>query len=260
MRQIYSDLAQGDTPDALLQQTQTVGLWHKRCDTQLKQIGICVLRGLYDLVPDGVQAPPSHCAFAVSASHGCTGVFYVTAQCVVRCDAEFYDPCLCSTEQCASITFTKASCSAARLAFNPGTAVTDEATSLFSLDWPTQVLANEISDARSEELDALLGQIRLALPLVTFDDDTVMQSMSALIMATEPESESSVPHSHCDDLLDYFDEDAQHPVGYHPTCACRRSETRMRGFDSWMSEPGPRLGGRPGPHAKHDAVLHQLRL
>jgi len=233
MRQIY----RGDTPDALLQQTQTVGLWRKRCDTQLKQIGICVLRGVYDLVPDGVQAPPGHCAFAVSASHGCTGVFYVTAQCVVRCDAEFYDPCLCSTEQCASITFAKATCSAGRLAFNPSTAVTDEATRLFSLDWPAQVPANEISDARSEELDALLGRIRLALPLVTFDDDTVMQSMSALITATEPGSETSVPHSHCDDLLDYFDEDAQHPVGYHPTCACRRSETRMRGFDSWMSEP-----------------------
>ena len=41
-------------------------------------------------------------------------------------------------------------------------------------------------------------------------------------------------NSQCDDLHDYWP-DAQHPVGYHPTTACRRNETFTRGFAAWMS-------------------------
>jgi len=65
----------------------------------------------------------------------------------------------------------------------------------------------------------------------------VLQSMVALIVAQQPADEAAVLHAHCDDLLDYFDETAQQPVGYHPTCMCLRTETNMHGFDTWMLVP-----------------------
>jgi hypothetical protein len=52
-----------------------------------------------------------------------------------------------------------------------------------------------------------------------------------LLMRSDLES---VPHSYCDDLFDYWP-DVQHPVGYHATTACTAQETRIRGFNSWMS-------------------------
>jgi len=108
MRQIYGDLV----PDELRLQTQAATLWRKRCDIQLKQIGICLLHGVYNLVPENTQVVPAHCGYAVQANHGCLEIFYVTEQCVVRCDAHFYDPCLCAAQECTDIVFAKNSCQA----------------------------------------------------------------------------------------------------------------------------------------------------
>jgi len=97
MRQIFG----GATPDALREQTKTAALWRRRCDIQLKQIGICNLRGVYDLAPADAHVVPVHCGFSVHAAHGFAGVFYVTQQCVVRCGAHYYDPCLCAPQLCS---------------------------------------------------------------------------------------------------------------------------------------------------------------
>jgi len=234
MRQIYGE----ETPDVMRLQTQASTLWRKRCDIQLKQIGICLLRGVYDLVPSDSQVVPPSCGFRIDdAAHGCEEVFYVTAGCLVRCDAHFYDPCLCSEQLCTDIRFTKASCAAGQLAFNPLTTVTDDRILLYSMNWPTSLPANENGPARVEEMNTLLAEIHASVHLVSFDDASMLPSMAALIMSQQPLDETSVPHAHCDDLLDYFDAQAQHPVGYHPTCACLREQTDMRGFDAWMSMP-----------------------
>jgi len=233
MRQIYGD----DVPDELRLQTQAATLWRKRCDIQLKQIGICLLRGVYNLIPDNTQVVPAHCGYALAADHGCLGTFYVTEQCIVRCDAHFYDPCLCAAEVCSDIVFAKATCTTGQLEFNPLMVVQDENILLYSMNWPTTLPANEGGRVRVEELNAQLQQIHANVHLVSFEDVSVLSSMATLIQQMQPADETSVPHSHCDDLLDYFDPAAQHPVGYHPSCACQRNESQMRGFDAWMSVP-----------------------
>ena len=90
---------------------------------------------------------------------------------------------------------------------------------------------------RVEELNAQLALIDASAVHVSFEDANVLPSMAAYIVSQQPGDETAATRAHCDDLLDYLDEEAQHPVGYHPTCACRRAETKMRGFDSWMSVP-----------------------
>ena len=85
------------------------------------------------------------------------------------------------------------------------------------------------------KLNAQLAQIHASAVRVSFEDASVLPSMTAYIVSQQPADETAAPRAHCDDLLDYFDEDAQHPVGYQPTCACRWAETKMCNFDSWMS-------------------------
>jgi len=105
------------------------------------------------------------------------------------------------------------------------------------MNWPSTLPANEGGPVRVEELNEQLETIHASVHLVSFDDASVLSSMAALIQQMQQSHEANAPHSHCDDLLDYFDAEAQHPVGYHPSYACRRNETQMRGFDAWMSVP-----------------------
>ena len=72
------------------------------------------------------------------------------------------------------------------------------------------------------------------------DFDVLYTEFAAIVQdATNQQEETKVPTSvsggYCDDLLDYWDPDTQHPVGYHPTTACSDSETNVRGFEAWMS-------------------------
>ena len=231
MFQIYK---RRDVP-VLQQQSQTVLLWRKRCDIQLKQLGICLLRGVFDLYPPDSQRKPEGCSFVLPTDHGCSSLFYVTSKCIIRCDEDFYDPCLCSSASCDSIVFKKTECVPGKLAFNPKTDVTDEATILYSMNWPDKIPANEAFSHK--ELDSLLLQIQNNAHLVTFNDTAMLARMADLIVQRKTNDETAPPHAHCDDLLDYLDSEAQHPVGYHPTTACKRTETNMRGFDSWMSAP-----------------------
>jgi hypothetical protein len=59
--------------------------------------------------------------------------------------------------------------------------------------------------------------------------------MVEYVLAQASKEEGGTPDAFCDDTLDYLHRDAKHPVGYHPTCACTRARTNMRGFTSWMS-------------------------
>ena len=65
-------------------------------------------------------------------------------------------------------------------------------------------------------------------------DDVLLKEIAELILAKDVE-EGQPPDTSCDDLMDYFPTEAQHPVGYHPTTSCLRATTNMRGFDTWMS-------------------------
>jgi hypothetical protein len=47
-------------------------------------------------------------------------------------------------------------------------------------------------------------------------------------------AEGAPSKAFCDDLLDYFDTDMQHPVSYQPTSACHLEDTYTRSSNSWM--------------------------
>ena len=95
---LYQILDQDDP--RIAEQHDRTRTWKARCDVQLQQIGICLLRGVYDLVPKeqrnktATQLSPEHCPFTLDETHGCTSSkMYVTQNCLVMCDGAFYDPC-----------------------------------------------------------------------------------------------------------------------------------------------------------------------
>jgi hypothetical protein len=232
-----------DTRDRFLllvsRQQTAANVWRDRCSTQAQDVALCVLRGVYDIVPESKQKPPLSCAFAGHAVSGCRE-FYYTSACLLYCDGVFYDPCMCENQrkdsECSALDFTPRTCTAGEIVdgrrlFADLGKTEDLLTN--SLHWPSNILSGEARDAEHEQQlqDALQGALAFAKHEV--DLSAVFESATALLL--DRDDEESVPESYCDDLMDYWP-DVQHPVGYHPTPACSAAETRTRGFGSWMSE------------------------
>ena len=133
---------------------------------------------------------------------------YVTDKCLIMCDNLFYDPCRCPTNgECSNAVFDKDSCTDAEIPVDPRTFVTPQAK-LYSMHWPT--------------------------------NDSIK---TAILAQNDRGVEGDAPDAFCDDLMDYFDANAQHPVGYHPTVGCTLDDTNMRGFDAWMTTGSDDAGG-----------------
>ena len=231
---------------AVLEQRLLVATWRQRCIAQQQQVGICELRGVYDVrPPDDEYAPPSTCAFTMGDVSGLPGgceFHYITAQCLVYCrvpgqsKGNFYDPCLCGSGCTAGTihAFTAAGCTA----ISPDVRhfVTSETVRLQSMHWPGEVPGDEAA-TNKEALDALLKTLPVGSASV--DEAALLASMKTHVEASLVKSnaaEGQPPASmYCDDLFDYWDGTAQHPVGYHPSTACACENTRVRGFKSWMS-------------------------
>ena len=217
--------------DIIAEQDLLQILWKERCTAQLQQIGICQLRGVYGVKPkDGSADSASHCAFAIAETTGCDFIF-ITPNCLVMCDDVFFDPCLGSELDCSMVVFAKHV--GPPLAFDARHYATTPEVQLFSMHWPTVVALQETSPDQRAALNELLVRISTE---TGFDSDVVHADVRAVLIARDAgEQEGVSPHAFCDDVLDYWDADAEHPVGYHPTCACDQNETNMRGFTSWMS-------------------------
>ncbi len=208
----------GATSFATAEQRLVEERWRSRCLYQLEVVGICRLRNVYSLVPPGTQNA-SHCKFTLAP--GACSKFYVTDACLLMCDGQVYDPCLCAGAVACAVVFDKSTC-ATGVRYMP----LNSDVTLASLHWPTDAWPPDA--AQQSALNALAADARP--PRVTLADGLFGFLRDH---AARPEGES--PAAFCDDLLDYMDPHAQHPVGYHPTCACDRRETNMRGFDAWMS-------------------------
>jgi len=194
--------------------------WRKRCLVQLEQIGICNLRNVYKIAPSTHQSD-DHCPFSVAQRETCS-IFYVTDDCLVHCDGVFYDPCMCTDQPDCNFTFFRQSCA-------NGVVLTPPSSSfdLSSLHWPRVAWPDK---STQELLDHVLANESVhGIPFVLDDE------MIAYVQMHANKAEGGTPDAFCDDTLDYFEPEAQHPAGYHPTCACTRAKTNMRGFTSWMS-------------------------
>jgi hypothetical protein len=209
----------GPTAPAVVEQRAVEERWRDRCTYQLEIVGMCTLRDVYAYVPRKRQST-DHCKFSM-APDACV-TFFVTDACLVVCDGEAYDPCMCSEDQC-QVVFSKHTCANGRRSV-----LSSSRLEMSSLHWPQTVWpANAQHQAT---LESTLAALKQDTHPITFEEgffDYVRQQAT--------HSDGDVPDAFCDDLIDYMDPDAQHPAGYHPTCACDRSETNMRGFDAWMS-------------------------
>lgn len=224
----------GVVEEFLVAQMNRVADWRLRCDIQLQQISICLLRDVYSLVPATI--PTRECSFSIAENPGCDALFYITASCLVMCGGDFYDPCACGGKfdgtdvDCDHVVFARSTCPAGRVwDARPFASSPDVLTS--SLHWPDSIAANE---GGTPEMDDIVARDRGdGIPM----EDLLDQLRRLTAQKITATVEGKAPHAFCDDTLDYWPADAQHPIGYHPTTCCLRSDTNMRGFDAWMSQP-----------------------
>ena len=200
--------------------------WRLRCHAQLEQVGICNLRGVYTVAPVSHQSA-EHCPFTVPADHTCRS-FYVTDNCLLMCNGVVYDPCLCDGADDCNVSFAEDSCATARIMLPPSTAF-----DLASMHWPRTPWPTGQSPAYADVLDDVNAHISTQGITFYIDDD-----MTEYVLDRADRPEGALSDAFCDDLVDYMDPDAHHPVGYHPSTSCFRAQTNMRGFTSWMTSGG----------------------
>jgi hypothetical protein len=219
--------------ELLSRQEASVQAWRGRCAVQMHEIGLCTLRGVYDIVPANRTRPNEACAFAGHVVSGCQKMYY-TSSCLLYCDGEFYDPCLCApATECDARPFHAENCTLGLLVDGRKLLSTDEVLLTSSLQWPTELAAAETDNATHyESLQIALQHAHSVSKIQDVDFESLFTHTRTVLLARP--DEESVPHTYCDDLLDYWP-DVQHPVGYHPTTACSANETNTRGFDAWMS-------------------------
>ena len=147
----------------------------------------------------------------------------------------FYDPCLCQSKDsvCQASPFEPLQCSAGALVDGRRILASEKGLPTSSLLWPLSAPLGET--ANDTQWEQVLSELEIAHSFSKFD---TVALASVFGRAREEHLEradlESVPHSYCDDLLDYWP-NVQHPVGYHPTTACTAAETHTRGFAVWMS-------------------------
>jgi hypothetical protein len=220
-------------------------VWEARCVASAHSAGICAMRGVYD-----AEAAPSaarNASFAKCAFSGeehqvsdCTSLFY-TPGCLLNCDGVYYDPCLCDDDEgagaCVPRAFSPSTCTLGRVGHASAVAGSDPHFLLSSMQWPTR-----IDDGESESTthwESLRDSLALLRSSPQEHNSTALYERAHAWLRWTLGEDEDIPettkvHAYCDDLHDYWP-DAQHPVGYHPTTACRGNETETRGFPAWMS-------------------------
>jgi hypothetical protein len=239
-------------------QAEVADIWEARCVASAHSAGICALRGVLadGAAPSSARSasalPSAHCAFAGGAHqvNGCGKHFY-TPDCLLNCDGQYYEPCLCEADThadgegavCDARVFDPTKCLRGRVSDARSLAASDVTFMLSSMRWPSSIDTREALDPLDwENLEKDLQRVGgTASPHSdAYDEGALYDGARAWLEKDDSLWDSdkgvhqSEVNSHCDDLHDYWP-DAQHPVGYHPTTACRRTETFTRGFATWMS-------------------------
>jgi hypothetical protein len=225
-------------------QAEVADVWEARCVASAHSAGICAMRGVYDAraAPSAARdAGYAKCAFSGPAHQvsGCASFFY-TPGCLLHCDGEYYDPCLCEgMGDCVPRAFSPGTCTRGRVGDARAVAGGDPHFLLSSMQWPARIDGGESRSA--DDWESLRDSLVLLESRPPEHNSTALYERAHAWLLRTLESaettETTEVHAYCDDLHDYWP-DAQHPVGYHPTTACRRNETATRGFSAWMSRDG----------------------
>jgi hypothetical protein len=116
-------------------------------------IGICSLRGVYDIDPAGAAHAQKRCAVAGQTVTGCAQYYY-TSSCLLYCDGVFYDPCLCKSldSVCQPSAFEPSQCSAGVIFGGQHLLASDEGLLTSSLLWPLSVALGETQNDTQWEM------------------------------------------------------------------------------------------------------------
>ena len=214
----------------------------KRCYVQLEQIGMCMLRGVYEMpTPPDLHPPDCNYDPTTDATVLACVEQWVLPNCLLACKhstaadeqslVKFYDMELCKRRSPDDVIVN-----CEPLAFDPRPYADTEQVKLHSMHWPDAISARETTHGDPQLLSRLADAIRLYRVETGFDMATLMPAVrSALLEHDSAVQEGGAPDSFCDDLFDWYPADAQHPVGYHPSTTFDSIDTMTRGFDSWMS-------------------------
>ena len=230
--------------ETLQTQTQIQQKWRARCEQKLEEIGICLLRGVFDIIPDSADYTQDRAYLncnglgswkidLASLVLTCNDLFYITDECLIRCNSKFYDP---SLKSCAEgVGNAQCPLDSTLEIFDVLSLSSIDSFKLASLHWPTELpqLEKDTMQLSSAEIDTLLQESskeHKVSEMYNAFKDHVLHIFDNL-------DEIQPPDFFCDDLHDYWHEETQHPVGYHPTSACKAEDTNIRGFAQWMSKP-----------------------
>jgi hypothetical protein len=222
---------------ALLQQIDIEKNTRKKCYIQLEQIGICQLRGVFEMPPidQSVSCPqlttlPTSLS-SLSDTCACSWRLpnnLIACQNVVSKYVTFYDEAQC-------VGRTPCNADDMLLAFRPQDFATPD-VQLRSLHWPSSIPRREAGQGTIQAMAERIARIIEHNNINGFDTEQLREIIDTqLIRHDSQQTEGEAPDAFCDDLLDWYPPDAQHPVGYHPTTTLDHATTHVRGFDSWMS-------------------------
>ena len=217
--------------EAMLQQVDVERTARTRCFVQLEQIGICQLRGVFEMPPPGTVCP----SFLTSspATNLACDCSWLLPNDLIACQGaddtvQFYDPAKCL--ELSTCTATDMA-----LAFDPRAYATDD-VQLRSLHWPDEIPSREAGDGTIAAMAERIARIKEHQDSHPIDLAALRREVDAQLVSHDiAHVEEEAPDSFCDDLYDWYPADAQHPVGYHPTTTMTHETTHVRGFDAWMS-------------------------
>jgi len=229
---------------ALLEQIDMEEISRQRCYVQLEQIGICQLRGVFEMPPPEIPST-NLCPELPELQHHA-----LTCECswqlpnnLIACQAStagdviFYDPAQCIGLDSCTVTDME-------LAFEPRAFATED-VQLRSMHWPETIPAREAGVGTIEAMAERIARIVQHKNVHPIDANSLRGVIDAQLLEHDlAQVEGEAPDAFCDDLYDWYPEDAQHPVGYHPTSTMDPETTFVRGFDTWMSGFTQHDGGK----------------
>lgn len=225
-----SGLSEGNT--RYIEQVNREKTWKERCNLKLADIGICMLRGVYELEPPNeIQFDFSSTCGTLPDWSGLCDTQWFFPNCIMACKLgviiSFHDLKHCTLSDSVD------GCNVnSLLSFDPRSISNYDNVKLNSMTWPLKLPIGEHNTQAESKLKKINGVSRP----VDFTSLSIWDSIiSNLIAEMSLQDENTDPRGHCDDMLDYWPGDAQHPVGYHPTTTCDKTKTQMRGFANWMS-------------------------
>lgn len=223
-----SDLAQ------MAQQKEKLGVWRRRCGSQVQLVGMCTALDVYR--PAGVQT--GGCMHPWRVSLDASVEMYVTPECLVKIGQYFYDPCECNPTWCENregvvvITRNEIENSDCALRFDPRSVVRSSEIGWWAADDP---------DPTAKASNDWLAEPWNLLDFSIFQDRVLGEGRSVGNVppgghwATEEGFLNTSGHF-CDMFADYWPEEATFPVGYHVTTPSFVDEAGYRTFDNVFAE------------------------